>query len=167
MERLAGWPSERSRRAAEQLIVRREKSLALVIDVLLSQDKRYDKMKPGAAYVLGRIGERTHFLTPLLVAAEKKQRRHAAVFLEAAWRLNPERAVAEAFRFFQLSDTTLRREATKFVRDRLSGKNLPAVLELLDRRMSERPFTREVGLVLLDRLVSTEQITWKDAGPRF
>ena len=167
MERLAGWPSERSRRAAEHLIVQREKSLNLVLNVLLSEDKRYDKMKPGAAYVLGRIGSRTHFLTPLLVAHEKKQRRHAGVFLEAAWRLNPDAAVSEAFRFFHLSDTTLRREATKFVRDRIDKKSLPAVLELLDRKRSERPFTREVGLKLLDRLVATKQVTWEEAGPRF
>jgi len=167
LSRLAGWPSERARRAAEQLIVQRERSLSMVLSVLLSEDRRDAALKPGAAYVLGRIGGRTHSLTLLLIAAEKKQHRHASVFLEAAYRLDAEKAVAEAFRFFRLSETTLRREATKFVRDRITKKNLPAVLGLLDKRTADRPFTREIGLILLDRLVETRQVEWKDAGARF
>jgi HEAT repeat protein len=165
--RLSGWPSERSRRAAEQLIVQREKSLPMVLAVLVSEDRRHAPLKPGAAYVVGRIGEKSQFLTLLLVAAEKPQRRHASVFLEAAWRLNPDAAVAEAFRFFRLSETTLRHEATRFVRDRISKSHLPRVLDLLDRENTERPFTREIGLQLLDRLVQTGEVEWSSAGPRF
>ncbi|MHC4960281.1 MAG: hypothetical protein ACYTGN_18165, partial [Planctomycetota bacterium] len=165
--RLSGWPSERSRRAAEQLIVQREKSLPMVLAVLVSEDSRHASLKPGAAYVVGRIGDKSQFLTLLLVAAEKPQRRHASVFLEAAWRLNPDAAVAEAFRFFRLSETTLRHEATRFVRDRVSKKLLPQVLDLLDRENVERSFTREIGLQLLDRLVQTGEVAWSDAGPRF
>ncbi len=165
--RLAGWPGERSRRAAERLIVLKEKSYPLVLDILVSQDPRVDGLKPGAAYVIGRIGEKSHCITLLLVAAEKSQHRHASVFLEAAARLNEEEAVAEAFRFFQLSETTLRGEAVRFVRERISRRNLPAVLDLLDRTSAERPFTREIGLQLLDRLLETKEVSWEDASVRF
>ncbi|MHC4549787.1 MAG: HEAT repeat domain-containing protein [Planctomycetota bacterium] len=160
IQRLAGFPNDRARKAAERLVVQKEKSLPLILEVLVSAEPEVAPLKPGAAYVLGRIGDRTHFLTLLLVAAEKPQQRQAAAFLEAAWRLEPERAVAEAFRFFHLAETTLRHQATKFVLDRVAKENLPAILELIDRRKAERPFTREIGLRLLDRLVETRQVPW-------
>ncbi|MHC4931176.1 MAG: HEAT repeat domain-containing protein, partial [Planctomycetota bacterium] len=166
IERLAGWPGERSRRAAERLIVQKEHSLPVIRKILVSTADSDENYKPGAGYVLGRIGEASDFLTLVLVASEKRQHKHAATLLEAAWRLNPDQAVAEAFRFFHLSATTLRREATKFVRARITKKNLTAVVELLDKRTAERPFTREIGLILLDRLVETREITWSEAGPR-
>ncbi|MDH3592059.1 MAG: HEAT repeat domain-containing protein, partial [Planctomycetota bacterium] len=162
VSRLAGWPHERARRAAERLIVQKEKSRNTVLAVLLSTEREHRALKPGAAYVLGRIGEPAHFMTLLHVAIEKQQQKHAAVFLEAAWRLDQPRAVAESFRFFHLSTTTLRREATRFVLDRVKRDNLPAILDLLDRRKAERPFTREIGLRLLDRLVQTREVEWKD-----
>ena len=59
--------------------------------------------------------------------------------------LDRETAVAEAFRFFRLSDTTLRHEATQFVLNHATAENLPAVLDLLARRKSEQPFTRELS----------------------
>ncbi|MHC4817167.1 MAG: HEAT repeat domain-containing protein, partial [Planctomycetota bacterium] len=167
IQRLAGWPNDRARKAAERLIVQKEKSLTLVLEVLVSAEPNDASLKPGAAYIVGRVGEKTHALTLLLVAAEKPQQRHAAVFFEAAWRLQPEQTVAEAFRFFHLAETTLRHQATKFVLDRVSRENLPAIQDLLDRHKSERPFTREIGLRLLDRLVETKQVEWKDAGPYF
>lgn len=167
IEKLSGFPNERARRAAEQLIVRREKSLPMVLDVLMSENPRVAHLKPGAAYVIGRIGDKSHSLTLLLIASEKPQHKHAEVFLEAAYRLDPEKAVAEAFRFFRLSETTLRREAAQFVRDRITKKNLPAVLHLLDKKTADRAFTREIGLTLLDRLVQTGEADWKVAGELF
>lgn len=167
LRRLAGWPSDRARAAAERLIVQKERSLPLVLEVLVSQRPEDQPLKPGAAYVIGRIGDPSHFLTLILVAAEKAQQRHAATFLEAAHRLKPDEAVAEAFRFFHLSETTLRREATDFVRDHIRKANTEAVLDLLDTRKAERPFTREIGLMLLDRLVQTGEVPWPEAGPHF
>jgi len=167
LRRLAGWPSERSRRAAERLIVQKERSLPYVKTILTSGRSDLASLKPGAAYVLGRIGERSDTLTLLLVAAEKKQQKHADTFLEAAWRLDADAAVAEAFRFFHIAETTLRREAVKFVLDRVTKNNLPAVFDLLDRRRAERPFTREIGVRLLDRLVQTKQVEWSDVAKRF
>jgi len=165
--RLSGWPNDRARKAAERLIVQKEKSLPLVLEVLVSAEPEDATLKPGAAYVVGRVGGKEHALTLLLVAAEKTQQRHASVFFEAAWRLEPEQAVGEAFRFFHLAETTLRRQAIKFVLDRVSRENLPAIHDLLDRRKAERPFTREIGLRLIDRLVETRQVDWSDAGPYF
>jgi HEAT repeat protein len=167
IQRLAGWPNDRARKAAERLIVQKEKSLPLVLEVLVSAEPDDARLKPGAAYVVGRVGDKTHALTLLLVAAERPQQRHAAVFFESAWRLQPEQTVTEAFRFFHLAETTLRRQSTKFVLDRISRENLPGIHDLLDRRKSERPFTREIGLRLLDRLVETRQVDWGDAGPYF
>jgi len=167
VQRLRGWPGPSARRAAEHLIVMREKSLPLVTDVLVSADPETSALKPGAAYVIGRIGGREHVITLLLVAAEKEQHRQASTFLEAAVRLDPEEAVAEAFRFFHIADTTLRHEATLFVLNHVGKQNLPAVLELLDRRTAEQGFTREIGLRLLDRLVETKQVDWADVSEHF
>lgn len=165
--RLAGWPSDAAERAAERLIVLKEKSRDMVRRILVSSAKQDEALKPGAAYVLGRIGEPSDFLTLILTAGEAGQQKHARVFLEAAWRLSPEEAVKEAFRFFSLSATTLRREATEFVRQRVTRKNLDAVHELIDPQRSPKPFTREAGLILLDRLVESREVTWEEASPAF
>jgi HEAT repeat protein len=167
IQRLRGWPGPSARRAAERLIVLKEKSLPSVLAVLVAAEPEAIGLKAGAAFVVGRIGSKEHVLTLLLVAAEKEQHRQAATFLEAAARLDRDAAVAEAFRYFHLADTTLRHEATEFVLNNISAANLPAVLDLLDRRKSEQPFTREIGLRLLDRLVETKQATWADVSDRF
>ncbi len=167
ISRLAGWPHQRARNAAERLIVQKEKTRDAVLSVLLSTERRHRALKPGAAYVLGRIGEPAHFMTLLHVAIEKEQQAQAGVFLEAAWRLDEPRAVAESFRFFHLSATTLRREATRFVLANVTKANTNAVLDLLDRRKAERPFTREIGLRLLDRLVQTREVEWAEVKQYF
>jgi len=167
LQGLRGWPAPSSRQAAERLIVQKERSLPLVLGVLVSPEPDAAAMKPGAAYVLGRIGSKEHVVTLLLVAAEKEQHNQASVFLEAAVRLDKETAVAEAFRFFRTSDTTLRHEATQFVVNHVTAANLDAVLDLLDRRKAEHPFTREIGLRLLDRLVETKEVAWQDVAERF
>lgn len=167
LQGLRGWPAPSARQAAERLIVQKERSLPLVVGVLVAAEPEMAGLKPGAAYVVGRIGGKEHVVTLLLVAAEKEQHNQASVFLEAAVRLDKDTAVSEAFRFFRTSDTTLRHEATQFVMNHVTAANLPAVLDLLDRRKSERPFTREIGLRLLDRLVETKQAEWKDVADWF
>jgi hypothetical protein len=167
IRRLAGWPSERAQRAAERLIVQKERSLAPVQAVLMDPRAEAAPYKAGAAYVMGRIGEPNQALTLLLIATERRQQRHAATFLDAAWRLDPAVAVSEAFRFFHLSETTLRNEAFKFVLARVTKDHLPAIRDLLDRRLAEKSFTREIGLRLLDRLIETEGVTWADVSDRF
>ncbi len=167
LEALRGWPAPSARQAAERLIVLKEKSLALVVGALVAAEPETAGLKPGAAFVIGRIGSKEHVVTLLLVAAEREQQQQASVFLEAAVRLDREQAVAEAFRFFRLSETTLRHEATQFVMNHVTADNLPAILDLIDRRKSEQPFTREIGLRLLDRLVETKQVPWVDVADRF
>ncbi|MGH7162904.1 MAG: hypothetical protein ACREID_05425, partial [Planctomycetota bacterium] len=167
LRRLAGWPSDRSMRAAERLIVLKEKSRDLVRKTLLSSSGEDAPLKPGAAYVLGRIGDKSDFLMLILAAAEPLQHKNAEVFLEAAWRLSPEEAVAEAFRFFSLTTSTLRRQALDFVRGRVSKGNLDAIRALLDPQISPRPFTREIGLTLLERLVENGELPWREAGETF
>ncbi len=167
LQGLRGWPAPSARQAAERLIVQKERSLPLVVGVLVAAEPETAALKPGAAYVVGRIGGKEHVVTLLLVAAEKEQHNQASVFLEAAVRLDKETAVSEAFRFFRTSDTTLRHEATQFVMNHVTADNLPAVYDLLDRRKAERPFTREIGLRLLDRLVETKAVLWADVADRF
>jgi HEAT repeat protein len=167
LQGMRGWPAPSARQAAERLIVQRERSLPLVVNVLVAAEPEMAALKPGAAYVVGRIGSKEHVVTLLLVAAEKEQHNQASVFFEAAVRLDKETAVAEAFRFFRTSDTTLRHEATQFVLNHVTAENLPAVFDLLDRRKAEHPFTREIGLRLLDRLVETKQVLWADVADRF
>jgi len=160
IERLAGWPSNRSRRAAELLIVQKEKSLEPMVGILISQRREDTRIKPGAAYVLGRIGDRTHATTLILVAAEKEQHRHAQVYLEAAFSLDPDRAVKEAFRFFHLRATTLRHQATKFVRAHVHKESLHDVIQLLDRKHAPLSVTREIGLQLLDQMYQIGEVDW-------
>ncbi|MGQ0613124.1 MAG: HEAT repeat domain-containing protein [Planctomycetaceae bacterium] len=167
LERLKGWPSDASRRAAERLIVQKERTREEVYQILLSTRKEDQALKPGAAYALGHIGEPGQALALILAASEREQRRHAAVFLEAAYRLDAELAVEEVFRFFAMSQTTIRREAVVFVRERVTARNLGQVLDLLDHLKSPQGFTREIGLTLLDRLVATGQVTREQASPHF
>ncbi|MCZ6786800.1 MAG: HEAT repeat domain-containing protein [Planctomycetota bacterium] len=166
LRRLAGWPSETARRAAERLIVQKEKSRDLVARTVISTAKEATPLKPGCAYVLGYIGEPNHALALILAASEPKQMRKAKVFFEAAFRLDQDRAIGEVFRFFYDSRTTLRRQATAFVRDRVTRKNLPAVMDLLDRKRAERGFTRVIGLTLLDRLIQSDELSWKEGSKR-
>ncbi len=167
LEGLRGWPAPSARQAAERLIILKEKSLPLVIGALVAAEPEAAALKPGAAYVVGRIGGKEHVVTLLLIAAEKEQHAHASTFLDAAVRLDRETAVAEAFRFFRTSDTTLRHETTRFVLNHVTADNLQAVLDLVERRKAEQPFTREIGLRLLDRLVETKQVAWADVADRF
>jgi len=167
LERLKGWPSDASRRAAERLIVQKERTKEAVYQLLLSTRKEDQPLKPGAAYALGYIGESGQALALILAASEREQRKHASVFLEAAYRLNSELAVEEAFRFFGMSQTTIRREAVVFVRERVTARNLGQVLDLLDRLKSPHGFTREIGLTLLDRLVATAQVPREQASSHF
>jgi len=160
IKRLAGWPSNRSRRAAEILIVQKERSLKPLMEVIISQRREDTRIKPGAAYVIGRIGDKSHATTLILVAAESDQHKYAQVYLEAAFNLDPDRAVKEAFRFFRLRATTLRHQATKFVRAHVHKDNLPQILELLDRKESPLSVSREIGLQLLDRLYQTGESDW-------
>jgi HEAT repeat protein len=167
LERLRGWPNESARRAAERLIVRKEASAEAVLRVLASTRKEDAPLKPGAAYVYGHVGDPERAVLLVVAAAEPEQKNHGSVFLEAAFRLNPELAVDEAFRFFSLSATTLRRQAAAFVRERVSARNLPQVLALLDRKRAPQGFTREIGLDLLDRLVATGQVKPEEAAEHF
>ena len=160
IQRLAGWPSNRSRRAAEMLIVQKEKSLKPLLGILVSQRRQDTRIKPGAAYVIGRIGDKSHATTLILVAAETDQHKYAQVYLEAAFNLDPDRAVQEAFRFFHLRATTLRHQATKFVRAHIHKEALPQVIELLDRKKAPLSVTREIGLQMLDRLYQTGEVDW-------
>jgi len=167
VKHLAGWPSDSAQRAAERLIVLKEISTDVVRRILLSTRREDAPLKPGAAFVLGHVGAAQDFLALILAAAEPDQQGDAGTFLEAAYRLDPERAVQESFRFFSLSATKLRREAAGFVRARVTKENLPAVLELLDPKKTPKPFAREIGLDLLDRLVEGREVPWEEAGPRF
>ena len=163
--RLAGWPNDRAQRAAEMLVVQREKSLERIVGVLISQRREDIRLKPGAAYVLGRIGDKTNATTLILVAAEKEQHKFARVYLEAAYELDPEKAVREAFRFFHLRATTLRHQSVRFVRDRIRKENLAQVFELLDRRKTKLAMARDIAVQLLDRLLQINAVTWAEIAP--
>jgi len=162
IEGLDGWPRDSAQRAAEILVVQREKSLPRIVSVLVSQRRSDIELKPGAAYVLGRIGDKSHAKTLILVAAEKEQHKHASTFLEAAFELDPDIAVKEAFRFFHLSATTLRHQAVRFVRDHIGKENLPQVFELLDRRETDLAMARDIAVQLIDQLLQKNILTWAD-----
>jgi len=162
IRRLEGWPADRAQRAAEMLVVQREKSLSRVLEVLISQRPADLDLKPGAAYVLGRIGDRTHAKTLILVAAEKEQHKEARVFLEAAYELDPKVAVHEAFRFFRLRTTVLRHQAVRFVLEHIKKENLPQVFDLLDRHKTDLAMAREVAVQLVDQLLQDNAVSWAE-----
>jgi len=162
IRRLAGWPGDRAQRAAEMLVVQREKSLERVVGVLVSQSRDAAELKPGAAYVLGRIGDKTHAKTLILVAAEKEQQKYASTYLEAAYELDPQVAVREAFRFFHLRTTTLRHQAVRFVRDHIGKENLDQVIRLLDPRETELAMAREIAVQLVDQLLLRRLVEWSE-----
>ncbi|MEM8884446.1 MAG: HEAT repeat domain-containing protein [Planctomycetota bacterium] len=162
IRQLAGWPSNRSRRAAEMLVVQKEKSLEPIVGVLISQRATDARLKPGGAYVLGRIGDKTHARTLILVAAEKDQHKYARIYLDAAYELDAELAVREAFRFFRLRTTTLRHQAVRFVREHIQRDNLDQVFELLDRQETDLAVAREIGVQMVDRLLQTKGVEWSE-----
>ncbi|MCZ6572644.1 MAG: HEAT repeat domain-containing protein [Planctomycetota bacterium] len=165
IQRLKGWPSLQSRRAAETLIVRRERAVDAVYNALISSDPQNTRLKPGAAYVLGYIGEKKHAVDLILTMAEPGQHKQASVFLEAAYRRDPILAVRESFRFFRLGTTRLRQAATRFVLNRITKDHYEDVLVLLDRERSPKGYTREIGLRLLNRLETSGQMSAEDVRP--
>jgi len=66
------------------LIVQKEHSLQLIRQILVSTADSDENYKPGAGYVLGRIGEESDFLTLVLVASEKRQHKHASTLVGRA-----------------------------------------------------------------------------------
>ncbi len=142
---LRGWPDQRgAQRAAESLYLRGTDVVPYLVEALRDGDPA---LHPGAAWVLGKVGEPVHVQVILAAAAKRTNASRADVFFRAAYGLSAEHARTWLIGFLGLANRpTFRREATRFLAENLTPADAPAVLQLLDGR---KPAVRIAGLHLL------------------
>ncbi|MCA9314797.1 MAG: HEAT repeat domain-containing protein [Planctomycetes bacterium] len=145
LDELRGWPEQRSgQRAAEALFLRGQEVIPYLVAVLKNGDPA---MQPGAAWVLGKIGEPVHVQVILGAAAQRTNASRAEVFFRAAYGLSAENAKSWLISFLGLANRPLfRREATRFLAEHVTNADAPGVLQLLDGRKAP---VRIAGLQLL------------------
>lgn len=140
---LAKWPGRVGSRAAESLLLRGDGVVAPLCDVLARDES---PMQPGAAWVLGHVGEASHVPLILRAAARRRNGSRAEVFFEAAHDLDPKRAKDWLFSLLPLKRPVFRAKATDFLIDHMSPDDGTRVVRLLD---SPKTGVRTAALRLL------------------
>ncbi len=141
---LARWPGVEGKRAAEWLVLRGSEA---VFPVLESLDKGDPAVRPGAAWVLGRIGGREHVQAILRAAAERAQASRVDVFFEAARTLDEALTKQWLFSWLQALDRPVfRASATEFLATLVTLEDRPKIDGFLRSKM---PAVRTAGLELL------------------
>ena len=144
LEALRRWPNRSGQRAAEQLFIRGRQVVPYLVRVLESEDHA---LKPGAAWVLGKVGEDVHVQTILKAASQRMNASRADVFFKAAYSLSPEQTKRWLISFLALANRPVfRRAATRFLERKLEPADRHRVLQLLE---ASKPFVRISGLKLL------------------
>ena len=141
---LAQWPGKVGVRAAESLLLRGEEVIDRLRQVLAAEES---PSQPGAAWVLGRVGEAAHVPLILRAAARRHNGSRAEVFFEAAYDLDPKRAKDWLFSFLPLKRPVFRQKATDFLLDHVTEEDRNRVVRLLD---AEKPAVRVSGLRLIE-----------------
>ncbi len=144
---LATWPNRRGISAAETLLLRGPVVVPYMVRILDSKDKETSAIQPGAAWVLGHVGEPSHIPMILRAAAERKNGSRAEAFFEAAYRLDGTKAKRWLFSFLTLRRPVFRQKSTEFLAQHVGPEDQERVLQLLD---SDRAGVRIAGLKLLE-----------------
>ena len=144
IELLRRWPNRTGQRAAEQLFIRGPKVVPHLVKVLEGDDAA---LKPGAAWVLGKVGQDIHVPVILTAVTKRMNASRATVFFRAAYGLSPELTKRWMISFLALANRPVfRRAATQFLQRKLEPADKARVLQLLDAR---KPYVRISGLQLL------------------
>ena len=141
---LASWPGRSGERAAESLLLRGEGVIPYLVEVLVAEESA---MQPGAAWVLGRVGQTEHVQVILRAAARRRNGSRAEAFFDAAYDLDAKRTTDWLFSFLTLKRPVFRAKATEFLADHVGPENHERVLRLLD---APKPGVRISGLRLLE-----------------
>ncbi len=143
VEGLAQWPDRAGVRAAESLLLRGAEVLPRLLEILNGEESA---AQPGAAWVIGRLGEPAHIQIILRTAARRENGSRAEDFFEAAWALDPAKTKEWLFSFLTLNRPVFRQKATEFLVTHVDASDAPRVLLLLD---ADKPGVRIAGLRLL------------------
>ena len=141
ISRLATWPNRRGISAAETLLLRGPVVVPYLLRVL--ESKEASAIQPGAAWVLGHVGEASHIQPILRAAAERKNGSRAEAYFEAAYRLDSTKAKRWLFSFLTLRRPVFRQKATEFLARQVGPEDQERVLQLLE---SDRDGLRVAGL---------------------
>lgn len=146
---LATWPAREGVRAAESLLLRGPAAVSALVEVLAGDAKA---VQPGAAWVLGRVGEASH-VVPVLKAAAHLNGYRADVFFEAASALEPERTKEWLISFLSLDRAQLREESTRYLLRVVGAADAQRVVQLTD---SPKAGARIAGLRLLEAVKAVD-----------
>jgi HEAT repeat protein len=143
---LSTWPAQSGVKAAESLLLKGSEAVPALVRALQGKESA---VKPGAAWVLGRVGEPAHVRMILSEAAERRSGSHLEAFFEAAYELDPAVSKRWLFSFLVLERPVFRGRATDFLAGVLGPEDRPEVEKLL---ASSKSGVEVAGLVLLSRL---------------
>ncbi len=138
------WPDRIGERAADSLLLRGPVVVPYLVKVLEGDDS---PRQPGAAWVLGQMGEPAHIQILLRAAARRHTGSRAEVFFDAAYGLDPEKTKHWLFSFLTLNRPVFRARATDFLMDHVDEADQRRVLNLLE---ADKGSVRVSGLRLLD-----------------
>jgi HEAT repeat protein len=141
---LSTWPDRKATRAAESLFLRQQEAVPFLVAALNGTDP---SIQPGAAWVLGQIGEEVHVQVILKAAAKRENASRVDTFFEAAYGLGARATKRWMFSFLTIgSRPVFREKAAEFLGDKVNEEDNTRVLNLLD---SDKPAVRIAGLQLM------------------
>lgn len=142
--KLRRWPARSAQLAAEALFLRGPEAIPYLV---LALKQGESEVQPGAATVLGRIGQEVHVQVILSAAAKRPNGHRAEDFFRAAYNLSPAATKRWLIGFLPLSDRPIFRSlAAKFLAEKVTADDRDRILNLLESRKAS---VREAGLGLL------------------
>ncbi|MHC5010409.1 MAG: HEAT repeat domain-containing protein [Planctomycetota bacterium] len=145
IQALSTWPDRSGVRAAESLLLTSSEEVLPRLVAVLAGDP--SPLQPGAAWVIGRIGEPAHVAAILRAAAKRTNGSRAEVFFDAALDLDAEKTKQWLFSFLTLRRPVFRTKATDFLARHIGPGDLTRVERLLN---APDPGVRVSGLRLLE-----------------
>ena len=147
--RLTTWPARDGVHAAESLLLRGPVASPFLVEALAGGERA---LQPGAAWILGRVGEPAH-VRPILQAAARLNGYRAETFFDAAQALDPEQAKNWLIGFLSLDRAQLREEATRYLMKFVGPSDAPRITDLSD---SDKVGARVAGLRLLEPVAAPD-----------
>jgi len=147
IRRLSTWPGQDGIKAAESLLLMGPDG---VDPVRRAVAKGAAAVKPGAAWVLGKVGNAADVGTILTAAADRPNGSRLETFFEAAYELDPTACKRWMFGFLSLDRPVFRARATEFLAGVLTPEDRPKIDGLL-RAPGKQHGVRMAGLELLSR----------------
>ncbi|MCC7138557.1 MAG: HEAT repeat domain-containing protein [Planctomycetes bacterium] len=146
VRRLATWPGQDGIKAAESLLLMGPDA----VDPCLRAVARGDAaVRPGAAWVLGKVGSSVHVPAILTAAAERTSGSRLEVFFEAAYELDAALTKKWLFSYLTLDRPVFRARATEFLAGLVTPEDRPKIEGLLRSNSSRPAGVRVAGLELL------------------